>query len=35
MLVNVILIALVGTYISMAAEDLQISNLKLFGLENF
>jgi hypothetical protein len=35
MLVNIILAVLVGTYISMALEDLQISNFKLFGLENF
>lgn len=35
MLVNVILVVLIGTYISMALEDLHISNTKLYGLENF
>ena len=35
MLVNLILVVLVGTYISMTLEDLNISNLKLYGFENF
>ena len=35
MLVNIILIALIGTYISLALEEFNISNVKLFGLENF
>jgi len=29
------LVVLVGTYISMALEDLNISNVKLYGFENF
>jgi hypothetical protein len=35
MLINLILVVLVGTYISMALEDFNISNVKLYGFENF
>jgi hypothetical protein len=35
MLLNVILVVLVGVYISMALEDLHISNFKFFGFENY
>ena len=35
MLVNLILVVLIGTYISMALDEFHISNGKLFGLENF
>jgi len=35
MLVNLVLVVLVGTYISMALDDLHISNVKLYGFENF
>ena len=35
MLVNVILVVLIGTYVSMALEDFHISNTKLYGFENF
>lgn len=35
MLVNLTLILLVGTYISMAIEELHIFNFRLYGFENF
>ena len=35
MLVNLMLVVLLGTYISMALEDLNILNVKLYGFENF
>ena len=35
MLVNLMLVVLLGTYISMTLEDLNISNFKLYGFENF
>jgi hypothetical protein len=35
MFVNIILVVLVGVYISMSLEDLHISNFKFFGFEHF
>jgi hypothetical protein len=35
MFVNIVLVVLVGAYISMALDELHISNFKLYGFENF